>query len=562
MKHSHAIFRETGGNVAIFTGIILPVAVMFCGLVLDQGSMNVQQRKLQNATDMAAISGASAITQAEQVALASLADNGITLSSLDDPDAPEQEQEKIAANVTVERGQYLEDALLSVSERFTAGRQPYNAVRVSVNDTMKAHFNPLDREPQRVTKTATAAIRPAVAYSVGSRLASLDGGIANDLLGALTGSDIDLTVMDYNALTSADVDLLGFLDALAREVNITAGTYQDVLQTDITQQQLMSALKAVSSGGAWTALGKLGQDVSGSSQTFSLDSIIDLGSFARSPINVRALTAKIGVMELLSVSAMAANGTRQVEVDLDTDLPGLAGITLDLAIGSPMESGTWMSLGPSGTTLRTAQTRLRLLVSIGDDSLPEGSLVSLPLYLELASAEAGISSASCAYRDPSRSSATIAARPGIAQVWIGTTNDSDFTDFSSDMSPAKATLLNLTLARVKARAHAEMANSQPQNLYFSASDISQGTIKTAQTNQYTELLLQSLLDDLEIDIEALGLGLSVPGGLGSIVSEVLGDVTPSLDTLLSSVLQTLGVGLGEADVRVHVVHCTLAELVQ
>jgi len=562
MKSSRDFIHCIDGNIAIFTGVILPVAVMFCGLILDQGSMNVQQRKLQNAVDMAAISGASTITQAEQVALATLEDNGVTLSVLEDPAAPEQEHKKIAASVTVERGQYLDDATLNVVDRFTAGRHPYNAVRVSVYDTMTAHFNPLDRAPQSISKSATAAIRPAVAYSVGSRLASLDGGIANDLLSALTGSEIELTVMDYNALVSADVDLLAFLDALASEAGITALTYDDVLQADVSQEDFVTALQTNSSGNARTALGKLAQDVSGSSQTLSLDSIIDLGTLGRSVPGSGALLVNIGVMELLSAGAMAANGSRQMEVDLDTDLPGLAGITLDLAVGSPMETGTWLGLGPSGTTIRTAQTRLRLLISIGDDSLPDGSLIELPLHLELASAEAGVSSASCVYRDPTRSSATIAARPGIAQAWIGDTSDSDFTDFSSDMSPGRATLLSLSMAKVKARAHTEMANSQPQALYFSASDISHGIIKTVQTSQYTDLLLQSLLDDLDLDIEALGLGLSVPGGLGTVVSDVLAEATPSMDTLLASVLQTLGVGLGEADVRVHAVHCTLAELVQ
>ena len=552
----------TRGNVAIFTGAILPVAVLFCGLVLDQGTMNVQQRKLQNAVDMAAISGASTLAQAERVALATLADNGVMLSLLEGPVRDGESEKKIAARATVEKGRYLEDGSLPLAERFSPGRQPYNAVRVSVDDTMSAPFNPLGRKPQPVSKSATAAIRPAVTYSLGSRLLSLDEGIANEVLSALTGSDVELTVMDYTALAGADIALLGFLEALAVQADLAAVTYNDVLESNVSKQHVFKAMEAVSSDSARTALSKLAQDVAGSTRTVKPGHIIDLGPLGARPLGSGGLAADIGVMDLVSASAMAANGSRQVEADLETDLPGLADVDLAIAIGGSPESGSWLSLGPSGTMVRTAQTRLKLSVTIGDDALPDGGLITLPLYIELAGAEAGVSSARCAYRDPARSSATIAARPGIAQAWIGTIRDDDFADFSTSLSPSGATLLELSLARVTANAYASMRNSQPQALYFSASDISRGNLKTARTYQYTNILVHSLLDNLDVDVETLGLGLSVPGGITAIVTEVLEEATPSIDLLLHQVLRTLGVGLGEADVRVHAVHCTLAELVQ
>ncbi len=44
----------------------------------------------------------------------------------------------------------------------------------------------------------------------------------NTLLGSLLGTSLSLKVADYEALTSADIKLLPFLDMLATDLNLTA----------------------------------------------------------------------------------------------------------------------------------------------------------------------------------------------------------------------------------------------------------------------------------------------------------------------------------------------------
>jgi uncharacterized membrane protein len=56
------------------------------------------------------------------------------------------------------------------------------------------------------------------------------------------------------------------------------------------------------------------------------------------------------------------------------------------------------------------------------------------------------------------------------------------------------------------------------------------------------------------------LGLPIPG-LGSTVAGIIGGATSSVDQLLASVLATLGVGIGQADVWVSGVRCDGAVLV-
>src|SRR3546814_8372455 len=70
------------------------------------------------------------------------------------------------------------------------------------------------RRDSIIRATATGARRGYAAFSLGSRVAALNGGLPNALLSALTGSKVSLSVMDYNALASTDIDLLAFSDAL------------------------------------------------------------------------------------------------------------------------------------------------------------------------------------------------------------------------------------------------------------------------------------------------------------------------------------------------------------
>src|SRR5690606_39246588 len=106
----------------------------------------------------------------------------------------------------------------------------------------------LQRDNVVVRKTATAAIpggQPQAMLSIGSRLASLDGGLANALLSSLLGGKVSLTVMDYRALAGAEVNLLQFSDALATEIGVTAGDYDALLQQEVTAGRALKALEAI-----------------------------------------------------------------------------------------------------------------------------------------------------------------------------------------------------------------------------------------------------------------------------------------------------------------------------
>jgi uncharacterized membrane protein len=63
------------------------------------------------------------------------------------------------------------------------------------------------------------------------------------------------------------------------------------------------------------------------------------------------------------------------------------------------------------------------------------------------------------------------------------------------------------------------------------------------TTSFTSSLTTSLLGDLQLGVQLGPLGLPIPG-IGALVASIISGATGSIDTLLNSVLQTLGVGLG------------------
>ncbi|MEP4113882.1 MAG: hypothetical protein ABJM38_10390, partial [Nitratireductor sp.] len=108
-----------------------------------------------------------------------------------------------------------------------------------------------------------------------------------------------------------------------------------------------------------------------------------------------AFDATLGVMELITGSAVAANGQNQVALDLGAAIPGLARVTAAVAIGEPMQQSGWFALGDHGAVVRTAQTRARIDVQIGGTGILSGVAIKLPLFLEVAYAEGRLKRIAC-----------------------------------------------------------------------------------------------------------------------------------------------------------------------
>jgi uncharacterized membrane protein len=470
--------------------------------------------------------------------------------------------------VRTTRGVYTPDPSVAAGQRFVAGQEPANAVRVEFERKATRFFSGSLIEAPTIRTAAIASMEPRATFSIGSRLAALDGGIANQILSSLLGTSINLSVMDYNALLSTDIDLLAFTSQAGIHADLRAGTYRDVLDAQIGVRQAVQALAATPGVGlaARTALQTVANAVP-AAKKLQLGDIIDLGTDANASIGgiTAGLEAEVNAMAMLRAMAALANDQNQVAVDLGAGIPGIANATITLAIG---ERPRFSAHGPVGTSMRTAQTRLRVDLQIGTSNALLTALIHVPVYIDVAYGTGTISSISCATGMKESARVVIATRPGIAAAHIADFDARNIDDFSHQPKLERARLvglrvLGITVANISARAEASATNLRDTPLSFAWPDIEHGKVKTAATRDAVSTLTSSLLYNLDLRVDPLGIPLiSIPSGSLGIVRPLLDPVAPALDRILNTVLAIAGVSLGEADVRVHKVDCGRPALVQ
>lgn len=564
------LVRETSGHVAIMTAIMTPVALTLAAFAVDVGSLYVEKREAQALTDLAAITAAANLDKAQAASLLTMTDNGvagIVARPVAADGSADFDHASVAPQVAVVTGRYEPDPATPAAARFVPSAKPANAARVVYRRLGARYFAASIIPPPEIVTTAIAGMRSEAAFSIGSRLAKLEGGIANAVLGSLLGSEIELSVMDYEALLSSRVELLSFLDALASELDITAGSYQEVLDADVGVGLLARTISRMPEvdGSAKTAASKLAFQVGGGADpTLRLSRLIGLASDGSSALraSIRQLGAEIGVMELLGVSALAAGNGRQVSLDLGANIPGLAAVSVDLAIGEPPQHGHWFSIGSGGDLVRTAQTRLAIVAEIAGPGGLLGTKIRLPLYLELAFAEAKLKSVTCSGGHGGDAEVKIDARPGIANLYLAEIDPSKIADFANPAPRSPARLVQAPLVRIEAQAQAEIAETEYHTLVFSANDIAKQRMEQVSTDEIATSLTKSLFSSLELDIEVAGLGLGLPPNLTGLLGNTIGAAAPAVDTLLETLLTTLGLSLGQADVRVHSASCGRPVLLQ
>ncbi|QND13946.1 hypothetical protein HB775_08665 [Rhizobium leguminosarum bv. trifolii] len=565
---------DASGNIAIMAALSAPLILYSLGLGVDYGMMTLQQRRLQQLSDIGAIVAAADINHAADNLVANFDQNGLNIAVRTDtayatkkgalPLTSDLTQFDAVADFTP--GTYLADASVPLGSRFAAGAQPYDAVKVGINQKAELIFATAFAAAPNLRAVGTASASKLAAFSIGSRLASLNGGVLNSLLGSLLGTSLSLKVADYEALTSADIKLLPFLDMLATDLNLTAGTYDELLATDVSYPRL---LKTLGKTGGLTptvtnALNTIEKALGTTQVKIKLEDLFDLGSTGERMIGSGShLSAEASVMDIVSAAAVAANQKKQVAANLGASVPGLATVKLTLAIGEMPKGAASNGIGAVGATVRTAQVRLALEVSVlGANSLA-GLKVRVPLYLEVAHAEARLASISCLGGGAKNASVGVEVVPGVAELSLGDVDPNAFVNFGSAPRVTRATLIDATLLSVSGLAHVNVTNLSKTKLTFQPADIAANTIKNVSTKDTLTSAMASLLKETDIQVSILGLGIGLSKTVvQSAVADTLSGLTKPLDELLFNLLTLLGVKIGEADVRVTDVRCQQSVLVQ
>jgi uncharacterized membrane protein len=416
-----------------------------------------------------------------------------------------------------------------------------------------------------LTRAIAAQDRQA-AFAIGSRLARVEGGALNGLLGGLLGANVSLSAMDYEGLARARIDLFGFAKRLATRAMISALTFEEVVRASVRIGDVILAAQDAArdqgaGGDAIAALGNLAGAAAGASQRINLQSLVSFGAYGSRQLSEEVpLKASLSALDLVSAAAQIANGTRQLDLGLAVNVPGLAAASLKLAIGERPVGTSLVRVDRTGASVHTAQTRLLLTLTLLGSG--QASLVKLPLYLELASATARLTSISCGSGDITSARVTLGVTPAVVDAWIGQVSNAEFSNFSMRPNPPAALLLDLLgLAKVTGRAHVTVSNTSETPVSFSYSEIQRVDKKTTSTQNFVASLLSRLVGDLELRVEMLGLGLPLPGLDGAVSGVIAGAAAP-LDQVLTSLLNTLGIGLGQADSWVSGVRCGGAVLIQ
>lgn len=364
------------GAIGLMAAATLSLALVLMLLVVDTGRLYMEQRKLQRVVDSAALeavsrggncqSGLSAATYAGQSAVRNgyIVDGNNTLVTTCgsvqtaatglrafNADATQSTAVKVAASRTV-------------TTSFAGGVQAlFTGSAVSLNTTLNA-------------SAVAAQPTPTVAQlNIRSNLASINSAqsnILNPLFSGLLGGNVNLTALGWDGLLNTDINLLNYLNQLAINLNVAAGNYTQLLNTQATVTQLIQAAATVvqlngATATVITALGQL-QVAAINAAPVKLGDILQL----QTGTTAAGLDANLQLLQLIQGVVQLANSKSAVAATLPISVLGLANVTVRVkvieppqfsAIGDPARAKA-NPLGPDRIYVRTAQIRTLLSVNL------------------------------------------------------------------------------------------------------------------------------------------------------------------------------------------------------
>ena len=520
------LLREERGGVGALAVLVSVLIITATAAVIDAASVQFRARALQGLADTAAVSAAGNLNTAETTVrrVLTLKNSAATVQG-------------------VTLGEYHARAEVPIPDRFNPAGPIPDAVQVVLQEDVRLFFGSvLGIDTVRVRKTAVA-IRPArdaAAFSIGSRLLSLDPPLVNSLLSQLTGRQIQLTALSYDSLLTSSLDVDALLQDLGKSLSVA--DRETLLTRNLSTRALVDSMAATTSGQTSVALKSLSATLgTGADRNLRLDSLIDVAPGVKGSIN-----AKVPVWDLLSAALGEAAGPQTISLNADVGAPVSAQVRV--AIGEREQKSAWLTIARDGTTVvRTAQARVH--VDVTTANLAGLGRVHLPVYAEIASGKAALAAIDC------RADAfDVIARSGVASVALGEIESARLSDFSRDAALSPAAVLDTAALKVRAAARINIGDSGDTRLRFTRNDIDSLNARTIGSKSILGTTLSSLVANANLDIQVLGLGLALPG-LPTQIRDILASIAAPLDGVLDEVLKLVGAGIGEADVRAAGLEC-------
>jgi len=533
-----SILRDDRGASAVLFAVALPPLMGVAAVSVDMGSLYLAERQLQGVADAAAAAGVGAVNPAGEAAAVAQA---ITDSGAD--------------GITVQEmaaGEYVRDRSIEYRERFDSSSPNQNALRVVLKQDVPLFFGRLltGTSTSSVTAQATATRINLAGFMLGTRVLQLPP-VANNLLSALAGAPLNLSQLQLNLLASTNIEVVDFAAALGPLVGQEGATFGEILQAGVPLNVAVQAMADASGNSALTTLlDKIALDLG--DENIDMSTMFDLGPLADSDVNDGHAGAAVDSYSLLRAMLEASLGESYM-VNLDTSIVGLAAVKVRLAGGHRDVSSPWLSINTMNeVTLRTSETRL-LVQAQTNPILGLPSLLNIPLYVELAPAEATVTDIVCD-AGAAQNGVYVSAKPSIGTIAIANPGTTGFDNFSVPLTLRSATLLNAQLVSVTGFSKLALGGNVATTLRFSPDDIAHRRTKSVRTTDLLTGATASVARDVKLDVHILGLGLGL-GPVASLVGSTLNTVAPGLDGLVNQLTSALGVKLGVADVTVDRMRC-------
>lgn len=451
--------RDRKGSVITVFAFSAMILAVLTAIVMNQISFYMSKRKLQDAVDMTTLmmmeSGVITVANAQTLL--------------------ETQLRQPVDNVVVTQGRYSANSNIDEASRFIPNATPYNAVHVSARIAAdKVMLGGMMADNPTISASARGARRTTASIVMGSRLVRLEGGLTAALLDALLGYKGRLTVMDYESLVGAKLDLIQFLQALNIKADIKALTFDQILSAPVSVGHILDAMVETTPNGAVKALLKTAAPVS--SNKVILNQVLDLGSITGLPVNslLGGGTLPISVGELLGASVALADKDHQVAINLGVFLgdASIADVSLDL--GEKPRVLDYKSRQDKGAKMSTSQLVLKV-----------GALGLVAVDVSLASAKVQLDDIRC-------------KQDGTREVVLKATTEAASVGLKAAILP---------------RINVKLGNDETKKLTFNDKDIDAQTYKPVRSGLGLQLgslniaqkLLFAPVDGL---LEALGLHLA------------------------------------------------------
>ena len=551
------------GQVAVFAAISLVALIVALVAALDLGRTYLAYRDLQRMADMAALDAARRVSGCEGfVANPEQEARAIVLESLS--------QNEGVASYLEQGGAVRLGRIVSTDgiRRFEQS-DPWDAyaVQVELRRPLPPALGPFYPRPDRqLVVSATARSQPVAGLSLGTALLDLSLTGQDTLLNALlnetfqTGTDISLSVLDYQNLAHASVSLGALVDA-------SAGASTDVhelLELDVSRPALLGLLADALAATGNAAVGSIVDTLAAAAQ--GVDNV-EPGEFLRVAEGSEAavVDAPINVLDLIMAIAQTGQDGTVIDLAPAINLPLIGTVHVRLRLGG----GPQLAFGPPGLEAdgqwHTQAASATGLVEVNADLLDIDlglitTNVNLDLYVSLARATAALQGLSCARRGQPEHMVTVEAEPGIAAIGVGRFDN--IAAAHPGVLPSEILDVSILGIPVRISVAAEVpVASGPQTLVFDGPFVdripapSPDNTRTAGVplGEALDTALAGLADSLVLTVnEGSALG-GLLGGILNALSALLKPALQSLDLLLEPLLRALGVGLGSAEVMVTLV---------